>query len=74
MVPEEILMCLEEADSHTIQDHLLEDHHIGVETLRQDIHKVDNLHLTTEITQRGAVVEVVDTFTVIEALKEDKGA
>ena len=65
---------MEEVDNHTIQDHHQEVHHTGEVTQLQDIHKVDNLHIITEITQRGAVVEVVDTFTVIEALKEDKGA
>ena len=74
MVLEEILMCTVAADSHTTQDHLQEDHHTGVETLRQDIHKVDSLHIITETTQLGAVAEVADTFTVTEAHKEDKGA
>lgn len=67
-------MCMEAADNHTIQDHHQEVHHTGEVTQLQAIHKVDNLHTITEITQRGAVAEVVDTLLVIEALKEDKGA
>ena len=74
MVLEVMLMCMEEVDNHIIQDHHQAVHHIGAVTLRQDIHKVDNLHTIIEITQHGEVAEVVDTFMVTEAHRVEKGA